>query len=106
MSYRLRKGDKVIVVRGREKGKTGKVLHVARDRGRVLVEGLNRVKKSMRVSRQYPKGGIIEIERSLAIANVRVADPKTGKPTRVGFRIEGNQKVRFAKASGQELKVS
>ena len=100
---KIKKGDKVIVISGKDKGKRGEVLKVLTGRGRVLVQGVNRVYKHMRPSRQHPQGGRIQKEMPMAISNVMVVDPKTDKPTRVGFRITGGVKERYAKVSGESL---
>jgi len=98
---KVRKGDKVVVVTGREKGKTGEVLRVVPKEARVLVQGVNMVKRHTRPSQRTP-GGINELEAPLHISNVALADPQDGKPTRVGFRtLEDGRKVRFARRSGE-----
>ena len=98
---RIKKGDKVTVITGRDKGKTGEILRVDPKRGRVLVQGVNMVKRHQGPSQTNP-GGIIEREASLHVSNVAHIDPKSSKPTRVGYRIEtGGRKVRFAKRSGE-----
>ncbi|HPH01381.1 MAG TPA: 50S ribosomal protein L24 [Spirochaetota bacterium] len=98
---RLKKGDIVQVISGREKGKSGKIIHIDLDKGRVIVEKLNLVKKTKRATQENQKGGIIEIEAPIHISNVMLLDTKTNKPTRVGMRIEDGKKVRFAKKSGK-----
>ena len=101
--FKIKKGDKVIVVTGREKGKTGEVVRVLRKEDRVLVQGINLVKRHTRPS-QVSGGGIIEKEAPLHISNVAHVDPKSDKPTRVGFRVEKDgRKVRFAKRSGEAI---
>ncbi len=98
---KVRKGDKVTVITGRDKGKTGEILRVDPKRGRVLVQGVNMVKRHQGPSQTNP-GGIIEKEASLHVSNVAHVDPKSNQPTRVGDRIEtGDRKVRFAKRSGE-----
>ncbi len=98
---KVRKGDKVTVITGRDKGKTGEILRVDPKRGRVLVQGVNMVKRHQGPSQTSP-GGIIEKEASLHISNVAHIDPKSDQPTRIGYRIEaGGRKVRFAKRSGE-----
>jgi len=96
---KIRKGDKVVVLTGKDKGRTGEVLAVMPKEDRALVRGLNMVKRHQRQT-QSQEAGIINKEASLHISNLAVADPKDGKPTRVGFRVEGEKKVRVAKRSG------
>ena len=101
--YKVKKGDKVVVVTGRDKGKQGEVLSVDRQRYRVLVQGVNTVKRHTRPRPGEP-GGIVEKEASIHLSNVAHIDPKSGKPTRVGFKtLEDGRKVRFAKRSGEVL---
>jgi large subunit ribosomal protein L24 len=98
---RLRRGDEVVVIAGADRGATGKVLKVLPERGRVVVEGVNMIKRATRPNPQKNiKGGIVDKEASMAIANVMLRDPESGKPTRVGIRGEGSERVRFAKRSG------
>ena len=101
---KLKKGDMVQVIAGREKGKSGKIIHIDLEKGRVIIEKLNVVKKAKRASAATQKGGIIEIEASIHISNVMLLDTKTNKPTRVGmsFNDEG-KKVRIAKKSGKAV---
>ena len=106
MAAKVRKGDKVVVLTGRDKGRTGEVIEVRPDVGRALVRGVNMVKRHQKQTAQQ-QGGIISKEATVHLSNVALADPKDGKPTRVGFRFigEGDQrrKVRFAKRSGVEI---
>lgn len=83
MSLRIRRGDKVVVMTGKDKGKTGKVIHVYPYKNRALVEGVNMVKKHMRKSQQHPNGAIIQQELSIHISNLSLLDPSTNKPTRL-----------------------
>ena len=100
---KIRKGDDVIVIAGKDKGKTGSVLRVMPKESRVLVQGVNMVKRHMRPSASSP-GGIDEREASLHISNVALIDPESNKPTRVGFKIlEDNRKVRVARRSGEMI---
>ncbi|MDH3596398.1 MAG: 50S ribosomal protein L24, partial [Rhodospirillales bacterium] len=99
--FKIKKGDRVVVTTGRNKGKTGEVLRVLRDADRVLVQGVNMVKRHTAPSQASP-GGIIEKEASLHISNVAHIDPKTSEPTRVGYKvIDDGRKVRYAKRSGE-----
>jgi large subunit ribosomal protein L24 len=101
---RLKKNDTVMIIAGRERGKTGKVLRVLPESGRVLVERLNLVKRHTKPRGQQQGGGIISKEAAVDLSNIAVADPKDGKPTRVGFKFVGEgrerKKIRFAKRSG------
>jgi len=94
---RLKKGDLVQVITGRDKGKSGKIIHIDLEKGRVIVEKVNVVKKTKRASAESQKGGIIEIEASMHISNVMLLDTKTNKPTRIGMRFEDGKKTRIAK---------
>jgi len=98
---KIKKGDKVIVRSGRDKGKTGEVLKVFPSRNRAIVQGVNRVKRHQRPS-QASAGGIIEKEATIDVSNLAHLDPKDDKPTRVGFKVlDDGRKVRFAKRSGE-----
>ena len=106
MAARIRKGDKVVVLTGRDKGRTGEVIEVRPDEARALVRGVNLVKRHQKQSAQQ-EGGIISKEASVHLSNLAVADPKDGKATRVGFKFIGEgdnrRKVRVAKRSGVEI---
>ncbi len=103
MAARIKKGDRVVVLAGKDKGKTGEVLQVMPKQSRVIVSGVNVAKRHTAPS-QASAGGIVEKEASLHVSNVAHADPKDGKPTRVGFKIlEGERKVRFARRSGEVI---
>ena len=106
MAAKIRKGDKVVVLTGRDKGRTGEVLEVRTHDGRALVRGINMVKRHQRQTATQ-EGGIISKEGSVHLSNLAVADPKDGKPTRVGFKFVGEgddrRKVRVAKRSGVEI---
>jgi len=98
----VRKGDTIIVVAGKEKGKRGKVLRVLRDKGRVLVEHINMIKKHQRPTQKLRQGGIIEREGTIHLSNVMLVDPQTDKPTRVGVRaLSAGKKARVARRSGE-----
>jgi len=103
MSAKIKKGDRVIVLTGRDKGREGAVLKVLPKDSRVLVEGLNIVQRHTRPTQADPQGGIKPKEAALHISNVAIVDPKGGGATRVGFRIEDGKKVRFAKKSGEVI---
>ncbi len=95
---KIKKGDTVKVIAGKDKGKEGKVLDIDRKKGRVLVEGVNMIKKHMKPSAANANGGIVEREAMLDISNVMYMHK--GKPTRIGFKMDGDKKVRFAKSTG------
>jgi len=100
--FKVKKGDTVIVISGRDKGKTGAVLAVETDTRRVLVQGVNMVKRHTKPS-AAGAGGINEKEAPIHVSNVAHVDPKTNKPTRVGFKLIQGRKVRFAKRSGEVI---
>jgi len=102
MAAKIRKGDKVIVLCGRDKGRTGEVLEVRPAESRAVVRGVNMVKRHQRQTAQQ-EGGIISKELPVHLSNIAIADPKDGKPTRVGFKIQGDKKIRIAKRSGAEI---
>lgn len=102
MAAKIKKGDKVIVLAGKDKGRTGQVLKVLPTENRVLVQGVNMVQRHTRPSQADPQGGIKHKEASLHLSNVAVADAN-GKATRVGFKVEGDAKVRFAKTTGDGI---
>jgi large subunit ribosomal protein L24 len=100
---KIRKKDKVVVISGRDKGKSGEVIEVLPKENRVKVRGVNVVKKHQRQS-PTQAGGIVEIEAAIHVSNVLHVDPKDNKPTRVGFKtLEDGRKVRFAKRSGEVI---
>jgi large subunit ribosomal protein L24 len=100
---KIKKGDQVIVLAGRDKGKKGEVFQVMPKDGRVLVRGVNVVRRHQRQSAQQ-EGGIITKEAPIHVSNLALEDPKDGKPTRIGFRrLEDGRKVRFAKRSGEVI---
>jgi large subunit ribosomal protein L24 len=106
MAAKIRKGDKVIVLTGRDKGRTGEVIEVRPAEARALVRGVNTVKRHQKQNARQ-EGGIISKEAPVHLSNLALADPKDGKPTRVGFKFVGEgrdrKKVRFAKRSGVEI---
>jgi len=99
---KIKKDDQVKIITGKDKGKIGRVLKIDLVKERVLVEGINIVKKAMKPKSQNDKGGIIEIEAPLHISNVMVLDKK-GVPGKVGYKMDGESKVRFSKKSGDIL---
>lgn len=100
MAQKIKKGDSVVVIAGKDKGATGNVLKIIPERGRALVQGVNMMRKHQRQS-QTDQGGIIAMEAPIHLSNLALADPEDGKPTRVGFKfLDDKRKVRFAKKSG------
>ena len=96
----IKKGDNVIVIAGKDKGKTGKVVATQPKKDRVVVEGVNIVKKHQKPTQMNPEGGILETEAAIHVSNVQILDPKT----RVGYKFVDGKKVRIAKKSGEEIK--
>ena len=103
MKFKIKKGDKVVVITGRDKGKSGEVLRVLREANRVIVQGVNMVKRHTRPGAGQA-GGIVEKEAAIHVSNVAHIDPKSNQPTRVGYKVlEDGRKVRFARRSGEVL---
>ena len=101
----IKKGDIVSVLAGDDKGKTGRVLSVQVKKNRAIVEGVNIVSKSTKPSAKYPQGGIVKIEAPVHISNLNLVDPKSGKPTRIGRKLnDAGKLVRYSKKSGGEIK--
>lgn len=101
---KIKKGDQVVVIAGKDKGAKGEVLQVMPSEQRVLVQGVNVVKKHQRPTQINPQGGIQSMEKPIHVSNVALADPKEGKPTRVGYKtLKNGEKVRFAKKSGETI---
>jgi large subunit ribosomal protein L24 len=109
MGVRIKSGDEVIVIGGKDRGKRGKVLRVEPGKNRLYVEGLNIIKRHQKpqqvagAQRQEQVGGVIEKEGPIHVSNVMVADPKDGKPTRVGIEVEDGKRYRVARRSGTRL---
>ena len=99
----LKKGDTVVVISGSYKNKQGTVLKVLPKTGKVVVEGVNVVSRHTRPSQTNPDGGIIKKEAPILACKVMLVDPKTNEPTRVGYKVDGDKKVRYAKKSGTVL---
>jgi large subunit ribosomal protein L24 len=102
MAAKIKKGDRVILLAGKDKGRSGPVTKVLPKDGRVVVAGLNLVQRHTKPSQADPQGGVKSKEASIHVSNVAIAD-SNGKPTRVGFRIEGDKKVRVAKTTGEVI---
>lgn len=100
----IKKGDTVYVLAGEDKGKTGRVLAVQREKDRAIVEGVNMVTKATKPSAQHPHGGLIKKEAPIHISNLNLVDPKTGKPTRIAIKRVDGKAVRISKKSNQEIK--
>lgn len=99
----VKKGDKVKVLTGKDRGKEGVVLEAFPKKDRVLVEGVNMVKVHAQPSQENPQGGILNVEAPIHVSNVLPIDPKTGEPTRVGYEFKDGKKIRIAKKSGEPL---
>ncbi len=101
----VKTGDTVLVLSGESKGTEGKVIEIVREKGRVLVEGVNIISKHTKPNAKDPQGGIIKKEAPIHISNVMVVDPSNGKPTRIGRRLNAEGKlVRYSKKTGEEIK--
>ena len=104
VKLKIKKGDRVVVITGRDKGKEGEVLKVLPTERRLIVQGVNMAKRHTRPSAADPGGGILDKELPIHVSNVAHIDPKSGKPTRVGFKLlEGGRKVRVARRSGETI---
>ena len=99
---KIRKGDKVVILTGKDKGRSGEVLHVMPKEDRAVVRGINVVRRHQRQTASQ-EAGIVTKEAPIHLSNLAIADPRDGKPTRVGFKIEGDKKVRVAKRSGATI---
>ncbi len=100
---KIRKNDNVIILKGKDRGKQGKVLNVFPNTDKVLVEGMNVAKKKIKPRMTGKKGQIVEVSMPIHVSNVSLIDPKTKKPTRVSFKVEKDKKVRVAKKSGEVI---
>ncbi|MDE5940613.1 MAG: 50S ribosomal protein L24 [Muribaculaceae bacterium] len=101
----IKKGDTVYVLAGDDKGQQGRVLSIQAAKNRAIVEGINIVSKSTKPTAKHPQGGIVKMEAPINLSNLALIDPKSGKPTRVGVRVnEKGEKVRYSKKSGEEIK--
>ena len=102
MAAKIKSGDRVVLLTGKDKGRQGKVLKVMPKAEKLIVEGLNMVKRHTKASQTDPQGGIKNKEAAVHVSNVAIVDSK-GNPTRVGFRVDGDKKVRFAKTTGEVI---
>ena len=101
----IKKGDSVTIITGESKGQKGRILEVDREKSRAIVEGVNLVSKHTKPNASSPQGGIIKKEAPVHISNLMLADPTSGKPTRIGKRLnDKNKLVRYSKKSGEEIK--
>ncbi|MBP6866309.1 MAG: 50S ribosomal protein L24 [Candidatus Pacebacteria bacterium] len=100
---KFKKGDNVIVTTGKDKGKKGTIIRTLPDKNKVVVEGLNLTKKHQRPRKSGEKGSTITLAMPINVSNVMAVDPKTGKASRIGYKMVGDKKVRIAKKSGQEI---
>ncbi len=100
----IKKGDTVYVLAGEDRGKEGRVLKVLVQKQKAIVEGINMVTKATKPNAQHPQGGLVKMEAPIAISNIALIDPKSGKPTRVSLRRENGKVIRISKKSGEEIK--
>ena len=101
---RLKKGDNIVVLTGKEKGKTGKIVRTHSGENKVTVEGVNVVKKAVKPNRQYPQGSIIEVTKPIWTSKVAIVEPVSKKPSKIGYEMKNNKKIRVYKNSGKEIK--
>ncbi len=101
--FKIKTGDQVVILTGKDKGAKGKVLKIIKDKDRVIVEGINMIKKHVKPSTESPQGGIVEKEAPIHISNVALVDPKSGEATRVGYEIKDGKKVRVSKKSKEVI---
>jgi large subunit ribosomal protein L24 len=99
---KVKKGDKVMVITGRDKGKSGEIVKVLREENRVIVQGVNVARRHQKQSMSQ-EGGIVQKELAIHVSNVALIDPKSDKPTRVGYKMDGERKIRIARRSGEAL---
>jgi large subunit ribosomal protein L24 len=105
VKFHIRKGDTAMVIAGNDKGKKGKVLEILKDKNRVVIEGVNMITKHVKPSADNPEGGIQKTEAGIHISNVKLVDPSTGEPTKVGRKLNDEGKLqRFSKKTGEVIK--
>ena len=100
---KIKKGDQVLIISGKDKGRKGKVIEVSPKKDRIVVDGINLRKKHVKPKRQGEKGQIVTVAFSLNISDVKIICPKCGKPTRIGYKVEGKKKYRVCKKCGGEI---
>lgn len=105
LKTKLRVGDEVVVVSGTQKGKRGDILFIDKKRHRVVVQGVNRIKRFQRPSQENPKGGVLEIESGMHISNVMAYDSKSKRGVKIGAKKEGENKIRVSRKDGKEMKT-
>ena len=105
MSYKFKKGEKVMVIAGKSKGTAGVIERVMRKENKVLISGANLVTKHVKPNQMYPNGAILKLEKPIDASNVMHVDPKAGVPTKIGFRIEDGKKVKFSKKSNEIITI-
>lgn len=100
---KIKQGDKVVVIAGKDKGKEGTIKQILSKTNRVVVDGVNKIKKHQKPNDEYPQGGIVDVEAPIHASNVMILDPKTNEPTRIGVKIEKDKKIRVARKTGNKL---
>lgn len=105
MAFKFKKGEKVIITTGKDKGKSGLISRSLPKENKVVVSGMNMVSRHMKPNKLYPEGGVVQFEKPLDASNVMHADPRTGKPTKIRFEIKGDQKVKTSKTSNEPISV-
>lgn len=105
MAHKLKKGMNVIVITGRERNKTGKILRIDREAGRVVIEGVNMIKRATRPNQKNPQGGMVEREAAMHISNVAAIDPDSKRGVRIAFDSSSGQKMRVSRASGKVVEA-
>ncbi len=100
---KLKKGDPVIIIAGKDRGKTGKIESIFPRVNRVVIAGLNLTKKHVKASTRHPQGGVVEFARPINVSNVMMIDPSANKPTRLGYGVKAGQKIRLSRLSGQAI---
>jgi large subunit ribosomal protein L24 len=106
MNYKikLKKGDLVVVLAGKYKGKTGKITATLPTENKVLIDGINMIKRHVKPNKEHPQGAIVEENRPIWVSKVAIVEPTTKKPSRIGYKVSQGKKLRIYKASGKEIK--